>query len=718
MSAAEGRRLNERGLCDLRAERFQEAIDKFYEACEQIKDDGEEKEAYQENIAVAFFEWGQSELKKRRYSEAIQKIGEARYKTVDGDSQERFQNSEAGACSEWGLSLLKARRFSEAIVQFQLAQGIASKSTYKVQYLSFEARVLDEWGRCLFQEGNFGVASAKFQAAAEKTENTSRQKVFEHNKVIALQNWGQQLYEAGDFSGAAKKFHQAYISSEGSQAVAFLADKENAVAADLNQQGHTLKEQGCFQQAISKYKSAFCICPATPKYHNIQKLYQNSQAYTHHTWAEKLMGEGKYAEAAIKFQTANECCTWDCKDRLRFQSQWRRALAFVAYEAGCKLCVEGNFEAANIKLQEAYERCPADESALRARWRMLCTAPDAAFRLWWEGFDPYQRRRLKSFIADIGKAYPNTPALAQRDCMFTFRLSEIQYRWLLDYLTPVPGTEESPCSVSFKRQKLGQTSKRYLFVGHRGSGKSTVANTALGKFMFASGPSEGGIDITKVNAEEYCEELNGIVCDTPPLHTVKSSFSLKERQARAKLIEAAFKHDCEYAVIFVLRPQHGLILEEDIHMMESVVAACPTMKFSVIVTQVSAKIETQSISFFSSSLLLKIVGSGDRFHLIPDIDIVRGKINVLLPARDRRSLKNFLLHAPSSKIAPEDVSIIASCPEESERVLRRTQAIHDLRSLLQQEKEADREEEMVRLQEANEEQREVERILRQHNVVT
>lgn len=218
-----------------------------------------------------------------------------------------------------------------------------------------------------------------------------------------------------------------------------------------------------------------------------------------------------------------------------------------------------------------------------------------------------------------------------------------------------------------------------MFAGNPGSGKSTIANTLIGRPLFESGVSLGAGLTTALHSVEHGGE---IYSDTPGLDDIRV------REQAAREISAGLTHARRLRLVFVCTLEEGRVRPSDVVTIETILEAVAKVGvsvdagFSLIVNKCNVG-ELRAIEHDADSrmLLVRTFGCGHRLehvYFAPKCSQAEGLPNTLLPFD--AELCAFLGAAPVLEMPGVPVNVDMSHYQERLNDLMRQ--ISDLKALL------------------------------------
>lgn len=218
-----------------------------------------------------------------------------------------------------------------------------------------------------------------------------------------------------------------------------------------------------------------------------------------------------------------------------------------------------------------------------------------------------------------------------------------------------------------------------VFAGNPGSGKSTIANTIIGRPVFDSGVSLGAGLTTALNTQAHEGEKYS---DTPGLDDIRV------REQAAKEISAGLTQADRLRLIFVCTLEDGRVRPSDVVTIETILDAVTKVGvnvdggFSLIVNKCNAgELNALEHDVDSRMYIVRSFACGYRLehvYFAPKSFHAEGQSNILLPFHN--DLSSFIQAAPVIQMPGMPVKVDLS--HYQERLNQLMREISDLKALL------------------------------------
>ncbi len=169
-----GRSYLEWGQANLARKDYQQAVQHLTTLAENYAATTAAQQA-REPLGRALLGWGEELVVQRQYGQAIQQFQTLRGQYSDTQAAIQLQQSqdEPAAYLLWGQDLLSRQQFEDALTKFETVQKLFPTSRYTLQAYATAASDLYIWGQALIQQQHFDEAVARYQQLLAQYADTS-----------------------------------------------------------------------------------------------------------------------------------------------------------------------------------------------------------------------------------------------------------------------------------------------------------------------------------------------------------------------------------------------------------------------------------------------------------------------------------------------------------------------------------------------------------------
>lgn len=226
-----------------------------------------------------------------------------------------------------------------------------------------QAEIYNKEGLQLKIQGNHEEAAKKFQLALgtcprEKVESIN---IYKKNLALTFQCIGNDSYIQKNYEKAKdvyKNAHEMLIECYKSDK-SYEKDMKQAESRIYNNEGHHLFDQEKHKEAVKKYQKAVDTCPRN--INNTINKYKKNIARSFQCLGNDSYNQKNYKKALEFYNAAHDKLTECYKSDKMYENEMKLAKAIIYNSEGSHFRSQGKYEEAVLKFQLANEACPSDK---------------------------------------------------------------------------------------------------------------------------------------------------------------------------------------------------------------------------------------------------------------------------------------------------------------------------------------------------------------------